>query len=119
LDQSPDSQPKERPRDRTQPPRSIAVLGGGLTGLTTAWHLTRALPDAKITIYDKKARMGGWIDTAKVTAKTPDGTEGTVYFEHAARMIKPQSAASGPIPKWDDLLFFEMVRCPLPLLVFR
>lgn len=115
LNQSLESQPKGRPRDKTQPPRDIAVLGGGLTGLTAAWHLTRELPDAKITIYDKKGRMGGWIETEEVTAKAADGTEGTVRFEHAARMIKPQASASGPVPKWDDLVFFDMVRLPCGL----
>jgi oxygen-dependent protoporphyrinogen oxidase len=85
------------------------VLGGGLTGLTTAWYLTRALPKAKITLYEASDRLGGWIDKEKVDVKTPDGQEGTVHFERAARMIKPQTGSS-PLPRWDDLVFFEMVR---------
>ncbi|KAK3300301.1 uncharacterized protein B0H64DRAFT_380544 [Chaetomium fimeti] len=90
------------------PPKSIAILGGGLTGLSTAWHLTRVLPKAKITIYEAQTRMGGWIETDKVEVKTPDGGVGTVHFERAARMIKPQTEDKR-VPKWDDLLFFEMV----------
>ncbi|KAK4240009.1 hypothetical protein C8A03DRAFT_31850 [Achaetomium macrosporum] len=90
-------------------PRSIAVLGGGLTGLTTAWYLARNLPGARITIYEASDRLGGWVDTTKVNLKAPDGTEGTVHFEHAARMVKPQVGGSGRVPRWDDLVFFDMV----------
>jgi oxygen-dependent protoporphyrinogen oxidase len=84
------------------------VLGGGLTGLTTAWYLTRALPNAKITIHEASDRLGGWIDTEKAEVTTPDGKTGTVHFDRAARMVKPQ--LSGPVPRWDDLIFFDMVR---------
>ncbi|KAK4042539.1 hypothetical protein C8A01DRAFT_44424 [Parachaetomium inaequale] len=93
--------------NKNHPPKTIAVLGGGLTGLTTAWYLARALPDAKITIYEASNRLGGWIDTEKAEVTTPDGRTGTVHFERAARMVKPQ--LSGPVPRWDDLVFFDMV----------
>ncbi|EAQ93372.1 hypothetical protein CHGG_01607 [Chaetomium globosum CBS 148.51] len=90
------------------PPKSIAILGGGLTGLSTAWYLTRFLPEAKITIYEAQTRVGGWIQTDKVEVKTPDGTVGTVHFERAARMITPQTGVSR-VAKWDDLVFFDLV----------
>ncbi|KAL2180309.1 uncharacterized protein P884DRAFT_267091 [Thermothelomyces heterothallicus CBS 202.75] len=94
--------------NKQHPPQTIAVLGGGLTGLTTAWYLTRLLPEAKITIYEANKRLGGWIETEKAEVKTPDGKVGTVHFERAARMIKPQSAP-GRVPKWDDLVFYDLV----------
>ncbi|KAK4153078.1 hypothetical protein C8A00DRAFT_43958 [Chaetomidium leptoderma] len=90
------------------PPRDIAVLGGGLTGLSTAWHLMRLLPTAKITLYEASERLGGWIDTETAEVKAPDGTAGTIRVERAARMIKPQTGL-GRVPKWDDLVFFDMV----------
>jgi oxygen-dependent protoporphyrinogen oxidase len=93
---------------KAETPLNIAVLGGGLTGLTTAWYLARELPKAKITIYDAGKRMGGWIDTVREEVETPDGRRGTVHFERAARMIKPQ--AGGRIAKWDDLVFYDLVR---------
>lgn len=89
-------------------PETIAVLGGGLTGLTTAWYLTRVLPQAKITLYEASDRLGGWIDTEQVNVQSPDGKKGTVRFERAARMVKPQK--SGRIARYDDLVFFDMVR---------
>ncbi|KAL2165239.1 hypothetical protein VTH06DRAFT_535 [Thermothelomyces fergusii] len=94
--------------NKHHPPQSIAVLGGGLTGLTTAWYLTRFLPEARITIYEADKRLGGWIQTDKAEVTTPDGTVGTVHFERAARMVKPQSFPSR-VPRWDDLVFYDLV----------
>ncbi|KAK4129532.1 hypothetical protein N657DRAFT_563990 [Parathielavia appendiculata] len=94
---------------KTQSPRNIAVIGGGLTGLTTAWYLTRLLPKAKITIFDARENLGGWIDTVKHEVETPDGRKGTVLFERAARMVKPQPSAPTKVPKWDDLVFYDLV----------
>ncbi len=84
------------------------MLGGGLTGLATAFYLTLALPRARITLYEASNRLGGWIDTEKANLTTPDGDAVTVHFERAARMVKPTVNAS--LPKWDDLVFFELVR---------
>ncbi|KAK0657357.1 hypothetical protein B0T16DRAFT_318783 [Cercophora newfieldiana] len=89
-----------------KPPRTIAVLGGGLTGLTTAWYLSRWLPKAKITLYEASDRLGGWIDTETVPVTTPDGKEGTVAFERGARMV--QIYRKG-VPKFDDMVFYEMI----------
>ncbi|KAL2271128.1 hypothetical protein VTJ83DRAFT_499 [Remersonia thermophila] len=96
-------------RDKSRPPKDVAVLGGGLTGLSTAWYLTRTLPSARITIYDSRNRLGGWIETDDVHVRGADGSEGTVRFEHAARMIKPQDQPGGQVPRWDDLVFFDLV----------
>lgn len=84
------------------------MLGGGLTGLATAFYLTLALPRARITIYEASNRLGGWIDTEKANVTTPDGDVVTVHFERAARMVKPLVHAR--VPKFDDLVFFELVR---------
>jgi len=103
---------RERPPQFAPPPNApahIAVLGGGLTGLTTAFYLSEFLPSTKITLYEASDRLGGWIETKEVEVQTPDGIKGTVRFEGAARMVKPQTQLSGP-PKWDDLIFYELVR---------
>ncbi|KAK3337201.1 hypothetical protein B0T19DRAFT_350644 [Cercophora scortea] len=84
---------------------SIAVLGGGLTGLTTAWYLARYAPNAKITIYEASDRLGGWIDTQEVCVRTPDGKEGKVRFERGARAVNTQNNK----PVWDDLIFYDLV----------
>ena len=88
-------------------PRSIAVLGGGLTGLSTAWYLSRWMPHTRITVFEAGDRLGGWIDTETVPVTTPDGKEGTVSFERGARMIQIPRKGT---PKFDDMVFYEMVR---------
>ena len=42
-------------------PKSIAVVGGGLTGLTAAWRLQRA--GHRVTVFEKAPQVGGAIVT--------------------------------------------------------
>ncbi|KAL1872298.1 hypothetical protein VTK73DRAFT_1647 [Phialemonium thermophilum] len=86
-------------------PKNIAVLGGGLTGLTTAYYLSRFLPEAKIVLYEANERLGGWVHTERVRVRAQDGKEGTVLFEHGPRTVRPQSKAR----KWDDLILYDMI----------
>ena len=64
----------------------VAVLGGGITGLATAYYLTRELPKAKITIYEASDRLGGWLSSKRVPVK-----DGTVLFEAGPRTLRPSS----------------------------
>lgn len=41
----------------------IAVIGGGLSGLTAAYQLRRELPDAQITVHEASPAPGGKLDT--------------------------------------------------------
>jgi oxygen-dependent protoporphyrinogen oxidase len=43
----------------TAGPRSVAVIGGGLTGLTAAWRLRQA--GCNVTVFEKAPRVGGVI----------------------------------------------------------
>lgn len=88
-------------------PADIAVLGGGLTGLTTAYYLTRFSPDARVTIYESQARVGGWIDTEKVQVTTLAGTDETIRFERGARVVSPQSS----LTRYEDFVLYDLV-CP-------
>ncbi|MGH7392524.1 MAG: FAD-dependent oxidoreductase, partial [Candidatus Rokuibacteriota bacterium] len=36
---------------------SVVVIGGGLVGLSAAWHLRRADPTARVTVLER-ARVG-------------------------------------------------------------
>ena len=41
-------------------PERVAIIGGGLAGLSTAFHLLQKVPDAHITIFDKtEVGLGG------------------------------------------------------------
>lgn len=81
-----------------------------MTGLTTAYYLTKFLPEAKITLYEATGRLGGWIDTEKVDVRTDDGETGTVFFERGARAVLAQHS----LHKWDDLVLYELVSRQLP-----
>ena len=63
--------------------KHIAILGGGLSGLATAFHVSRQLPKAKITIFEKSDKIGGWVNSEVV--KVDDGE---VLFEWGPRTIR-------------------------------
>ena len=65
-------------------PPSIAVLGGGITGLASAYFLSRDLPNAKITLFEASSRLGGWLHS-----KSVDIGSGNVVFEQGPRNLRP------------------------------
>jgi oxygen-dependent protoporphyrinogen oxidase len=71
-----------RDRRQTQGMR-IAVLGGGITGLSNAYYLTRELPGAKITLYEADDRVGGW-----VRSKLVNIGDGSIVFEQGPRTLR-------------------------------
>ncbi|KAL8377853.1 hypothetical protein RB595_008505 [Gaeumannomyces hyphopodioides] len=76
-----------------RPPATIAVLGGGVTGLTTAYYLTKFLPSARITLYEASDRLGGWVDshTMDLQRTLPDGKPARVVCEYGPRLIAPSA----------------------------
>ena len=76
---------------------NIAILGGGITGLSAAHYLTRELPTAKVTIYEASERLGGWLQS-----KSVDVGNGNVVFESGPRTLRPTTAAG--------MVTVEMVR---------
>lgn len=80
---------RNRTRDYSAEPTAshdVAVLGGGITGLACAYYLTRELPTAKVTLYEAKDHIGGWLQSTRVPVK-----DGTVVFESGPRTLRPQS----------------------------
>ncbi len=64
----------------------IAVLGGGITGLASAYFLTRQLPEARITLFESTPRLGGWLRSKKVEVG-----HGNVLFEQGPRNLRPST----------------------------
>ncbi|KAI8632584.1 hypothetical protein F5Y19DRAFT_462970 [Xylariaceae sp. FL1651] len=89
----------------TRSPREIAVLGGGITGLTAAHYLARHAGDAHITIYEASDRPGGWIKADRVEVEDGDGQQGHVLFQHGPRMLRSGSTST----KYDDLVLFDVL----------
>ncbi|GJN72925.1 oxygen-dependent protoporphyrinogen oxidase [Purpureocillium lilacinum] len=85
--------------------KSIAVVGGGLTGLTTAYYLAKQLPaSARITLYEGSDRLGGWIWTDRVEVDV-DGTRGTVGFERGPRTLSSLHLSTW---RFDDLVLYDL-----------
>ncbi|KAF2478292.1 Protoporphyrinogen oxidase [Lindgomyces ingoldianus] len=65
-------------------PEQIAVLGGGISGLSSAYFTALEFPNTKITIYERSEELGGWIRSKRV--KVPGGE---VVFEQGPRTLRP------------------------------
>lgn len=96
---------------------SISVLGGGISGLTTAYYLSKLAPNgSKIALIEGSNRLGGWIRSSRVNPghygldrNVPESTdaevtdENKVLFEAGPRSLRPV----GP----GGILTLEMVSC--------
>lgn len=54
----------------------VLIVGGGITGLSAAWFVRKKHPNAEITLFEKEARLGGWIRTR---------SENGYFFEQGPR----------------------------------
>ena len=74
-------------------PSSIAVLGGGITGLSAAFNLSRRFPQAQITLFEKSLRLGSWLDSRRVEVKDGEGNKADMLLEAGPRTLRPNSGA--------------------------
>src|SRR5262245_58998862 len=68
------------------PPRRIAVIGGGISGLAAAHRLTELHPQAQVTLFEAGGRLGGVLQTER---------QGGWLIERAADMFitrEPEAA---------------------------
>ncbi|KAK0526914.1 hypothetical protein OC842_005035 [Tilletia horrida] len=79
------------------PSRTIAVLGGGLTGLTSALVLARKLPSDgrfRIVLVEKQERFGGWVQSDVLPLHDGDTNSKTVAVaEGGPRSIRPRGTS--------------------------
>ncbi|ADU65515.1 protoporphyrinogen oxidase [Desulfurispirillum indicum] len=54
----------------------IAIIGGGLSGLGTAYYLHQGAPDARITVFEAAPRTGGKIQTSRGEFTCESGPNG-------------------------------------------
>ncbi|KAJ4473149.1 hypothetical protein J3R30DRAFT_3296554 [Lentinula aciculospora] len=71
--------------------RRIVVLGGGLTGLSSAFHLSRRFPEALITLIEKSPRLGGWIFSERVQVHDGDSHTAEILLESGPRTLRPNA----------------------------
>ncbi|KAH9941888.1 Protoporphyrinogen oxidase [Epithele typhae] len=74
---------------------SFTVAGGGISGLSTAFHLAHRFPPtsgARITLIEKASRLGGWVQAERVKVKHA-GHETEILLESGPRTLRPNSKA--------------------------
>lgn len=64
-------------------PERIAVLGGGIAGLSSAYFASKEFPNSKVTVYEGGKETGGWIQSQRV--QVPGGD---VLFESGPRTLR-------------------------------
>lgn len=47
-------------------PRRVAIVGGGVTGLSAAWHLHENAPNVQVELFEAEDRLGGHAHTMNV-----------------------------------------------------
>ncbi|KAJ7307389.1 hypothetical protein JRQ81_009404 [Phrynocephalus forsythii] len=64
--------------------RTVAVFGGGVSGLAASYYLARSPQAPKVILLESSSCLGGWIDSTR--------TEDGAVFEHGPRGIRPAGA---------------------------
>ncbi|RKF54506.1 Protoporphyrinogen oxidase [Golovinomyces cichoracearum] len=67
----------------------VAILGSGISGLATAYYLTRKIPNIKIDLYESTNRLGGWLQSESV-----DIGSGRIILESGPRTLRYGTASS-------------------------
>lgn len=77
----------------------VAILGGGITGLASAYYLSQQQPNSRITLFEGSSRMGGWLHSKRV-----DVGSGNIVFEQGPRSLRANTPNS--------LVTLDLVRLP-------
>lgn len=64
--------------------KCVAVLGGGIGGLSTCYYLSKSTHVSKVVLLEAAARFGGWINSTR--------REDGAVFEHGPRGVRPAGA---------------------------
>lgn len=76
----------------------VAVIGGGLSGLTAAYQIARELPAAQITVHEASDRIGGALDTGAFPSGPMElGAEAFIVRRPEARDLVHELGLSGSL----------------------
>ena len=66
---------------------NAGVIGGGITGLTTAWKLSNHPKCSRVTLYEKSSRLGGCIQTESIPVEG-----GKLLFESGPQSLRAKKS---------------------------
>ncbi|KAI9022729.1 protoporphyrinogen oxidase [Phycomyces nitens] len=77
---------------------SVAVLGGGISGLSAAYYLARFAPQTtKIVLIERSRSLGGWLKSNRVPpglhTSSPVASEQGVLFESGPHIMNPRGTS--------------------------
>uniref|UniRef100_A0A8D0GV23 Protoporphyrinogen oxidase n=1 Tax=Sphenodon punctatus TaxID=8508 RepID=A0A8D0GV23_SPHPU len=75
--------------------RTVAVLGGGVSGLAACYYLAKSPQAPKIILLEGSSRLGGWIHSTR--------TEDGAVFEHGPRGIRSGAMGKNTLHLVSDL----------------
>src|SRR5688572_30430979 len=88
-------------------PTQYVVLGGGISGLSVAWYLSKFAPKTTtIKLVEKSSRLGGWVHTKQQNGQV---------FELGPRTLRPVGEPGKAV--LDMVCPFQ--RCEVPGFVVR
>ncbi|KAL7840419.1 hypothetical protein AOLI_G00257420 [Acnodon oligacanthus] len=61
--------------------KTVAVLGGGIGGLSTCYHLSKSVQVSKVVLLEASGHCGGWVSSTR--------REDGAVFEHGPRGVRP------------------------------
>lgn len=64
--------------------KKVAILGGGISGLSLAWYLSKKIDPSQIVLIEKAPRLGGWIETYN---------QWGFLFERGPRTFRPSKSS--------------------------
>ena len=91
---------------------NLAVVGGGITGLTSAWLASHNPKCTSVTILEKEPRLGGWLQSEKIPV---DG--GHILFEYGPRTLRSSFPGSMPLLTM-VIALLKVPRCLTKTLIF-
>jgi len=87
-------------------PERIAIFGGGISGLASAYFIRKEFPSANITIFETAKQTGGWIRSRRVDV----GNDEDVLFEMGPRTLRNATVTASLIQELgltDQLLYTD------------
>lgn len=83
---------------------SVTVLGGGISGLSSAFYLATRNNIPKIKLYEASSKLSGWINTEN---------HNRYYFESSARTLRPKGITGNTTLELIQLLGLENQIVPI------